>query len=202
MFVAADDYELFREHLQRACARCGCAVHAYVLMTNHVHLLVTPATEGAFARVMQSVGRRYVRYFNLTYHRSGTLWEGRYRSTAIDSEQYFFACHRYIETNPVRAGMVASPEEYRWSSYRANALGSSDPLITAHQLYGALGVDEASRLAAYRALFRLELTEAAMRQIRRASTSGLPLRTASAVEQARWTRLLSVDAGPGVGDGG
>src|ERR1017187_9011678 len=96
-------------------------VHAYVLMTNHVHLLVTPETESSLSKTMQSIGRRYVQYFNHVYGRTGTLWEGRYKSTLIDSERYLLTCMRYIELNPVRAEMLAHPGDYPWSSYRANA---------------------------------------------------------------------------------
>lgn len=114
VFGAEDDYRFYLECLQEAAVRHGCAIHAYVLMTNHVHLLVTPETEGSLPKTLQSVGRRYVQYFNYTYGRTGTLWEGRYRATVIDSEHYLLTCMRYIELNPVRAGMVPQPEGYRW----------------------------------------------------------------------------------------
>ena len=122
MFLRPADYVRYLDNVRAACDQHGCAVHAYVLMTNHVHLLMTPTNAGGISRVMQSVGRRYVRYFNQSYQRTGTLWEGRYRAAAIDSEQYLFACYRYIERNPVRAGMVDDPADYRWSSHAANAL--------------------------------------------------------------------------------
>jgi len=116
MFVAGSDYRFFSQCLRAACEQFGCLLHAYVFMTNHVHLLVTPTTASSIAKVMQSVGRRYVRRFNDTYLRTGTLWEGRYKATLVDSEQYLLACYRYIELNPVRARLVADPRAYPWSS--------------------------------------------------------------------------------------
>lgn len=123
IFVAEADYRFYLDKLKDACDRMGCEVHAYVLMTNHVHLLMTPYEENSLGRVMQSLGRRYVQYFNYRYRRTGTLWEGRYRATLIDAESYLLTCYRYIELNPVRAGMVSHPGDYPWSSYRSNALG-------------------------------------------------------------------------------
>lgn len=172
MFVSAADYELFRECLERACARHGCRVHAYVLMTNHVHLLVTPSGPAAVAKVMQSVGRRYVPRFNLRHHRTGTLWEGRYRATVIESERYLFACYRYIELNPVRAGIARTPRDYRWSSHLATAFGIDDPLVTPHERYRDLGPDAGVRRAAYRALFSNELPDSTLDEIRAATQRG------------------------------
>ncbi|MGH8029050.1 MAG: transposase [Arenimonas sp.] len=123
-FFREGDYTYYLQALLEACMAQGCRLHAYVLMTNHVHLLMTPEHCGAVARTMQSVGRRYVRHINDTLTRSGTLWEGRYKSSLVDSEQYLLACQRYIELNPVRAGMVAEPGEYRWSSFKRNALAA------------------------------------------------------------------------------
>jgi putative transposase len=165
-FATSVDYQFFRECLQTACAKHGCQIHAYAFMTNHVHLLMTPSSEDGIGKVMQSVGRRYVQYFNRTYRRTGTLWEGRYRATLIDSEQYLLACYRYVELNPVRAGLVARPEDYPWSSYRANALGATDALVTPHERYGALGAEAVTRQAAYRALFENALNESTLRSIR------------------------------------
>ena len=133
--------------------RYQCAIHAYVLMTNHVHLLATPSTPEGPSRMMQSVGRRYVRYMNGTYRRTGTLWEGRYKSALIDSDRYLLTCSRYIELNPVRAAMVTQPEDYWWSSYRANAQGIENSVLSAHPLYEALGLTPENRQAAYRRLF-------------------------------------------------
>lgn len=125
VFFHADDYRFYLVCLQEAAATQGSAVHAYVLMTNHVHVLLTPRWPTSIAKVMQSLGRRYVQYINTTYHRTGTLWEGRYRASLVDAEPYLLACYRYIELNPVRAGMVQHPEEYPWSSYRWHALGQA-----------------------------------------------------------------------------
>lgn len=116
IFAAEDDYHFFKECLHTAAQQHGCDIHAYVLMTNHVHLLLTPQQENSISKTMQSVGRRYVQYFNFRQNRSGTLWEGRYKATLIDSERYLLTCYRYIEMNPVRAGMVSQPGEYPWSS--------------------------------------------------------------------------------------
>ena len=123
------DYLCYRSELRDMARREGCAVHAYVLMTNHVHLLLTPLQPGAVARTMQSLGRRYVRYINATYGRTGTLWEGRYKASLVGDGDYLLRCHRYIELNPLRAGMVADPCDYRWSSHRALAFGEADPLM-------------------------------------------------------------------------
>ena len=143
-FAAEEDYQAYVEWLRDGAERCGCAVHAYVLMTNHVHLLVTPQDKEGVSRLMQSVGRRYVQYFNYSYDRSGTLWEGRYKATLIDSDQYLLTCMRYIELNPVRAGMVKHPLDYPWSSYAANARGQDNLLITPHELYRQLGRSHAA----------------------------------------------------------
>ena len=139
IFFGDEDYERYGDWLGEAAAEHGCAIHAYVLMTNHVHLLVTPARALSLPRAMQSLGRRYVRYVNAAHGRTGTLWEGRYRAAPIDSDAYFLACCRYIELNPVRAGLTAHPREYPWSSWRAHAQGIADPLAADHPLYSGLG---------------------------------------------------------------
>lgn len=153
MFDTVSDYRFFRECLLADASRFECAIHAYVFMTNHVHLLLSPHGPTGISKLMQCVGRRYVRYFNDRYGRTGTLWEGRYRATVIDCDRYLFTCSRYIEENPIRAGIVADPSHYSWSSYRANALGMRDELISPHGLYMALGDSESSRQFAYRAMF-------------------------------------------------
>lgn len=135
-------------------------------MTNHVHLLMTPSSSNGIGKVMQSVGRRYVQHFTREYRRTGTLWEGRYRATLVDTERYLFACYRYVELNPVRAGLVRRPEDYPWSSYRANASGSTDDLVTPHERYTALAAEAVSRRAAYRALFEDALDETTLQKIR------------------------------------
>jgi len=138
-------------------------------MTNHVHLLMTPGAENAISRVMQSLGRKYVQYFNYRYQRTGTLWEGRYKATLIDAEPYLLICYRYIELNPVRAGMVAHPVEYTWSSYCHNGAGQLDQLITEHPLYRSLAPDQHARQGAYRALFDAPVSETTLVAIRDAT---------------------------------
>jgi REP-associated tyrosine transposase len=175
VFFSEEDYEHYRGWLGEAAAEYGCAIHAYVLMTNHVHLLLSPSKAESLPRAMQSLGRRYVRHVNDTYRRTGTLWEGRYRAAPIDSAAYFLACCRYIELNPVRAGMAAHPREYPWSSWRAHALGASDPLVAEHPLYRALGRSAADRQKAYRALFRGALDEGFVEAVRSATNGGWAL---------------------------
>jgi len=141
-----------------------------VLMTNHVHLLVTPQQQHNIGKMMQTVGRYYVQYFNYCYHRTGTLWEGRYKATLIDTEHYLLTCMRYIELNPVRAtGMVEHPSEYPWSSYRYNALGVSDPLITQHEEYSRLALLGEGRQSAYRELFKTHIPDITLEAIREAT---------------------------------
>jgi len=172
IFFADADYRFYHEALQDAAQRYGCAVHAYVLMTNHVHLLLTPSTDVSPSRVMQSVGRRYVRYVNTVYQRTGTLWEGRFKSAIVDSEQYLLTCSRYIELNPVRAGMMAAPQDYPWSSYRYNAQGEHDGLLEPHDVYRRLGPDNASRQQRYRRLFQELLDSGELGRIRSATETG------------------------------
>jgi putative transposase len=155
-----------------------------------VHLLLTASEARSPSRMMQALGRRYVRYFNDRFERTGTLWEGRFRSSVIDSERYFFQCSRYIETNPVRAGLATRPSDYRWSSYRCNANGAPDVLVTAHPIYRTLGDDDASRRDAYRALFASPLDTEAIDDMRVATRRG----TAPAVEAQR--RASNSDAAP------
>jgi len=166
VFFSEQDYFKYLDTLRRACAASDCAVHAYVLMTNHIHLLVTPAQENSLSLMMQSLGRRYVPYINGKYQRSGTLWEGRYKSALVDSEQYLLACSRYIELNPVRAAMVDGPGAYRWSSYRGNALGHPDDTLTAHSVYLKLGNTATERQRHYRELFNTHVDRAALELIR------------------------------------
>jgi putative transposase len=144
-------------------------------MTNHVHLLLSPDDADGPSSLMQRLGRRYVRYFNDRHHRTGTLWEGRFRSCLVADNAYFLTCHRYIELNPVRAGMTSTPAEYPWSSYRANGLGHDDEIITPHLIYRSMGEDEQTRQASYRELFKEMLPEDLLEQIRRASNGNRAL---------------------------
>ena len=139
IFLSQQDHEFYLEKLKICANQNDCHVHAYVQMTNHVHLLISPASAAALGKTMQMLGRYYVRYFNDKYQRTGTLLEDRYKSSLIDSEVYLFTCMRYIELNPVRAGMVYDPSQYRWSSFHKNALGKFDTLIEPHEKYYALG---------------------------------------------------------------
>lgn len=186
-FVDDVDRTHFQVALRETGELAGCAIHAYVMMTNHVHLLVTARDATSPSRMMQALGRRYVRFFNDRHGRSGTLWEGRFRSTMVDSERYFLTCSRYIETNPVRAGLVFAPETYRWSSFRSNALGEADPIVTRHRLFTALGTSPEQRRSAYRALFDEALDASVIEAIRHASHAGTVLgstQTREALERA------------------
>lgn len=150
-FFQSVDHVRYQDELREAATRNGCAIHAYVLMTNHVHLLVTPHDSGQVGLMMQSLGRRCVRYINDCYGRTGTLWEGRYKACPVQDDAHLLRCYRYIELNPVRAVMVEAPNDYPWSSHGANAMGQPDRLLTPHPQYLALGCDAAARQAAYRA---------------------------------------------------
>jgi putative transposase len=175
MFRTEDDFAFFAESLRKATRRFDCRIHAYVFMTNHVHLLLTPVDATAIGRAMQALGARYVRQFNATHARTGTLFEGRYRSAVLNSDAHLFACFRYIEENPLRAGLAHHPSAYRWSSYQANALGVEDPLLTAHEQYLALGPTPETRRSAYRALFQREIAADTLMAIRSSILSGVSL---------------------------
>lgn len=165
-FFSDEDYLKYLDTLGQQSEQYGCTIHAYVLMSNHIHMLATPSHEESLPLMMQGIGRTYVRYVNGIYRRTGTLWEGRYKSALIDSERYLLTCSRYIELNPVRAGMVTGPGQYRWSSYRANSLGWADRYVTPHTLYQRLGPNTVARCQAYRALFNTAVPEEALKLIR------------------------------------
>lgn len=174
-FFRSADYRFYLECLSKACPKYSCRVHAYVLMTNHVHLLITPQNEHGVSQVMQSVGRRYVRNINDLYRRTGTLWEGRYKACLVDKNDYLLACCRYIELNPVRAGMVEYPADYLWSSYRYHAHGEKDGLISPHPVYLSLGPTRKRREQRYRALFSNCAEEKQLHEIRAALIQELAL---------------------------
>ena len=174
-FYAEEDYSAYLEFLQLTSERTGCQIHAYVLMTNHVHLLVTPTRDYGISAMMQALGKRYVQYINDSYRRSGTLWEGRYKASLIDSQSYLLTCMRYIELNPVRANMVAAPGDYRWTSYGYNAQGMENWRITPHPLYRQLGTTDAERCFAYRELFRHKMEDNLLHEIRETVNHGLVL---------------------------
>jgi putative transposase len=173
-FFADQDYQFYLQCLSEAASKHHCAVHAYVLMTNHVHLLLTPATEDSASRVMQSIGRRYVQYVNLTYRRSGTLWEGRFKASLVQAEDYLLGCYRYIELNPVRAGTVSAPEAYRWSSHRIHIGLAPNRFVTDHPLFDSLGASDEQRHKAYRALFDAHLDPSNETTIRQSVHNGWP----------------------------
>lgn len=175
IFFEEADYFYYLSLLREARDRYECAIHAYVLMTNHTHLLVTPEDKTSISRMMQYVGRHYVPYINKKYSRTGTLWEGRFRASVVDSAAYLLACYRYIELNPVRAEMVSKPGEYRWSSYHHNGLGSDDRLIGVHREYTRLGESTEIRARNYRALFEHAITDIDVTRIRKHTQSGTPL---------------------------
>jgi len=149
IFADRADYQMMLDLLDESARRFGVAIHAYVLMDNHFHLLATPQTTEGLPQMMQAVGRRYVRYFNDRHRRTGTLWEGRYKSTLIQTERYLLACMAYIDLNPVRAGMVAQPRDYPWSSHAHYVGLAQDRLLTPHPLVWALGNTPFAREAAY-----------------------------------------------------
>ena len=168
-FFGESDYLIYLDLLRQAARHAGCQVHAYVLMTNHVHLLVTPATAEGPATMMKALGERYVRYVNRRYERTGSLWEGRYRSCLVQEDSYLLACQRYIELNPVRAGMVSHPNQYPWSSYRHNAHGETSNVITPHAIYSDLAARPSMRESAYRHLFTAEIPTRVLNKVRRAT---------------------------------
>ena len=152
-----------------------CALHAYCLMTNHIHLLLTPSDEAGCSLMMRDLARRYASYFNRRYARTGQLWEGRFRSCLVDSARYVLGCYRYIELNPVRAGMVATPDAHPWSSHFGNIAARADPLITPHAEYVALGLTEASRIAAYQGLVQDREDAEIVAAMRESTETGFPL---------------------------
>lgn len=174
-FFGDRDYVVYLDHLAGLAPRFGCMVHAYALMTNHVHLLITPNERASAALLMKHLGQRYVQYVNRTYGRSGTLWEGRFRSCIAHGERYVLTCYRYVELNPVRAGLVAHPRAYRWSSYRTNAEGERSATVAPHPHYLALGENEHARCSAYRVLFESALDPQLLTQIRSATNGNYVL---------------------------
>lgn len=172
VFFEMQDYLEYLKILKRVADACHCAIHAYVLMTNHIHLLLTPAARDSISRLFQECGRQYVGYINYTYRRRGTLWEGRHKGIIVESTAYLLTCMRYIEQNPVRAGIVARLEDYRWSSYAANALGEDNCIISPHDEYVQLGQTLPQRREAYRALCDAELATEALARIRTARSQG------------------------------
>jgi len=175
VFVDDEDRRFYLDWLGQAARDKGCAIHAYVLMSNHVHLLMTPVDGEAVSATLQALGRRFVPHVNHRHGRTGTLWEGRFKASLVQEDRYMLACYRYIEMNPVRAGMVERPEDFPWSSYRANALGDYDRLLSPHPLYLSLGMDDDKRRMAYRGLFDLPLDPRMLGDVRACLQTGTPL---------------------------
>jgi putative transposase len=177
-FFCDDDRLHYLALLAELAPALGCVVHAYVLMTNHVHLLATPARAAALSQLMRQLNQRYVQAINRAYRRSGTLWEGRFRSCLVENEGYVLACYRYIELNPVRAGMVDGPLDYPWSSHRMNASGLSSNLVAPHDVFVALASDPAARAAAYRGLVAEAMPRETLAAIRHATAGSYALGSA------------------------
>ena len=175
IFTSAADYKTLLDVLDENAKKFKVAIHAYVLMSNHFHLLATPATAEGLPKMMKAVGRRYVRYFNDTQHRTGTLWEGRYKSTLIQTERYLLACMVYIDLNPVRAGLVPGPQDYPWSSYGHTTGQRVDKLITPHPLVWELGNTPFAREAAYAQLVRSGISPVQQAALTAATLSGWAL---------------------------
>jgi len=196
-FIEPKNYQFYLVLWEELAARYGVAVHAYCLMTNHVHFLVTPATDTAVSNTMKFVGSRYAQHINKTYRRTGTLWEGRHRASLVQTDRYLLSCMRYIELNPVRAAMVRRPEEYRWSSYAVNAWGDRG-WLTPHPEYQRLGRTPPERGFAYRELFKAQVSEEDLHLIRKAAHYCQPVgndRFRQQIEQKYGIRLGQMDRG-------
>jgi len=165
-FFSEQDYTVYLDKLSEYSKKHNVHIHSYILMTNHVHLLLTPMESNGVSQLMQSLGRYYVRYINQNHGRSGTLWEGRFKSSLIDTERYFFTVSCYIELNPVRASMVTKPEEYPWSSYQQNAMGKHIKIIVPHASYLSLGNNDLERQVAYKLLFKDQISDVKLKKIR------------------------------------
>ncbi|HEY0064279.1 MAG TPA: transposase [Telluria sp.] len=172
-FFSKNDYQAFLDMLAEASEQFPCAVHAYVLMPNHLHILVTPTKAAAAAEMVKWLGQKYVQFVNRKYGRVGTLWQGRFRSCLVETERYFLVCQRYIELNPVRAALIGHPADYDWSSYRANAFGQRNRIITPHPIYLELATEKTERQARYRALIDERLSESTLTHIRSATNSNM-----------------------------
>lgn len=194
-FFRSADYSFYLKSLGEGLRRYEISLHAYVLMTNHVHLLLTPSTSDGVSRLMHDLAGLYVAYVNKSYRRSGTLWEGRHKASLVEAERYLLTCYRYIELNPVAAGIVGSPEAYPWSSYCCHAMGRPDPLITDHPLFEALGQDAAKRGCAYRELIKHRLPGDDIHRIRESLAYNYP------VGEDGFRRRIEAALGRSVGTG-
>ena len=174
-FFCENDYLYYLEQLQRQSLEFGCQIHAHCLMTNHVHLLLTPDARDGASLMMKNLGQRYVQYINRRYRRTGTLWEGRFKSCLAQDKHYALVCYRYIELNPVRAGMVAHPQEYPWSSFHSNGRGIPSDLVVPHPSYLGLGSNRAERLKAYRNFIKQGTEDLELKGIRNATNGNFAL---------------------------
>lgn len=202
IFADGSDFKAYLNWLKEYSDKFSVSLHAWCLMTNHVHLLCTGDADDSISNMMQSIGRQYVRYFNHKYQRTGTLWEGRFRSCLVEAESYLLELYRYIELNSVRAGMVNSPDEYSWSSYRINALGVESDLCTPHERYLSLGLTVSERLQSYRSLFEIILAEPLIKDISHATNKGMAIgseKFKQQIECLTGRRLHSAKAGRPVG---
>ena len=184
-FNTEEDRNFFLYQLKQCASEANVQIHAYVLMTNHVHILVTGEKSGAISSMMQNLGRIYVLYFNRVYNRIGTLWQGRFKSNLVDTEYYLLQCYRYIELNPVRANLVSAPDKYPWSSIHANAYGQWDPVITPHAAYKSLGDTSIARRARYLELLRENINDRDLKLIRDLNAQGKVLRSEKFCEQVQ-----------------
>lgn len=174
-FFDVQDYQFYLELLKQLLHRYAVRLHAYVLMTNHIHLLLTPSDKEGISNLMKVVGSRYAYYMNKQYRRTGTLWEGRHKSSPVDTETYLLKCYRYIELNPVAASMVTRPDEYQWSSYGVNAWGDESVIVTPHEEYCRLGETPQERCTSYRELIAVNLSDQDLHAIRKAAHYCQPL---------------------------
>ena len=182
-FFEEENYRVYLRYLAEVLPRYGYSLHAYCLMPNHVHLLISPDHKESISNLMKVVCSRYGQYINKKYERTGSLWEGRHKASAVDSDSYLLKCYRYIELNPVAARIVDSPKQYAWTSYHRNAWGESDPLVTMHESYRQLGQNQELRNSRYRALFHKTLSHEDRAAIRRATHFSMPLGSDEFVEQ-------------------
>ncbi len=201
-FTRKDDMVFYMTCLKKYSKKHNVQIHAWVLMTNHIHLLCTPLGENAVSKTMQDVGRLYVSYFNKIYKRTGTLWEGRYKSSLVQSEYYLLAVYRYIELNPVRAAIVEDPADYSFSSYQVNALGKQSDLCTPHSEYLSLGSKPKNRQKNYRLLFEQRLDDKLIENIRKTTNKGMAIGSEGFIAQIKALtgyNLVGVNRGRPVG---
>jgi len=197
-FAEESDYLVYLSNMRELAGKTGCAIHAYCLMTNHVHLLISPPDARSCASMMRDLGQRYVSYFNRRHTRSGTLWEGRFRSCLVESPRYVLECHRYIELNPVRARMVDAAAAYLWSSHRANVGEAVDPSLSEHEVLAAMAEERSDRLRAYRTFCGEAESEEFLAAVREATNGGFPLvgESLKAQLQANGSRVARGKPGP------